>query len=356
MKSEIIPLKAYGTPKYPTIAEIGRADLSRVPARWQGLHAVAATLGAAAMTLKAIALDAESAKPVADAPVVAVPDAAKDGAKPFAAVAKTPVTDVCPLLPTAIAGEGRGGFGCVAMNPPVILSEGEALEIIEREFKRHGIELVDAPILEGAMVPARGREAEKLMWRGNELDELIERKKKAGASEEELKSLKWVGYFSKTTNAELQMPLVKREWRMDFGSSDGRVMVEYISANDEDLWLKSRVPNTGWSTGSYCDVRDAAERAVKGFSARTEGRPMTIGVFYDPLASAQDDDSDEMGERLSWEERKKRGKERAEAKLKAQIEAFFEHLSKTKANAPDAIIDACEHERFLIPFDCLRYE
>ena len=330
MKSEIIPLKAYGTPKYPTIAEIGRADLSRVPARWQGLHAVAATLGAAAMTLKAIALDAESAKPVADAPVVAVPDAAKDGAKPSAAVAKTPVTDVCPLLPTAIAGEGRGGFGCVAMNPPVILSEGEALEIIEREFKRHGIELVDAPILEGAMVPARGREAEKLMWRGNELVELIERKKKAGASEEELKSLKWVGYFSKTTNADLQMPLVKREWRMDFGSSDGRVMVEYISANDEDLWLKSRVPKTGWSTGSYCDVRDAAERAVKGFAARTEGRPMTIGVFYDPLASAQDDDSDEIGERLSWEERKKRGKERAEAKLKAQIEAFFEHLAKAK--------------------------
>ena len=336
MKSEIIPLKAYGTPKYPTIAEIGRADLSRVPARWQGLHAVAATVGAAAMTLKAIALDAESAKPVADAPVVAVPDAAKDGAKPSAVVAKTPVTDVCPLPPTAIAGEGRGGFGCVAMNPPVILSEGEALEIIEREFKRHGIELVDAPLLEGAMVPARGREAEKLMWRGNELADLIERKKNAGASKEELESLKWTVYSSNTTNAELQMPLVKREWRMDFGSSDGRVMVEYISADDEDLWLKSRVPKTGWCSVSSCLVRDAAERAVKGFAARTEGRPVTIGVFYDPLARAQDDEDCGKGELLSWEEHKKRGRERAEAKLKAQIEAFFEHLSKTKANAPDA--------------------
>lgn len=336
MKSEIIPLKAYGTPKYPTIAEIGRADLSRVPARWQGLHAVAATLGAAAMTLKAIALDAESAKPVADAPVVAVPDAAKDGAKSSAVVAKTPVTDVCPLPPTAIAGEGRGGFGCVAMNPPVILSEGEALEIIEREFKRHGIELVDSPLLEGAMVPARGREAEKLMWRGNELYDLIERKKKAGASEKELASLKWVVYSEKTTNSDLQMPLVKREWRMDFGSSDGRVMVEYISAGDEDLWLKSRVPQTGWCTASSCLVRDAAERAVKGFAARTEGRPVTIGVFYDPLASAQDDEDRGKGERLSWEEHKKRGRERAEAKLKAQIEAFFEHLAKANTNAPDA--------------------
>ena len=336
MKGEITPLKAYGTPKYPTIAEIGRADLSRVPARWQGLHAVAATLGAAAMTLKTMALDAESAKPVADAPVVAVPDAAKDGAKPSAVVAKTPVTDVCPLPPTAIAGEGRGGFGCIAMNPPVILSEGEALEIIEREFKRHGIELVDSPLLEGAMVPARGREAEKLMWRGNELYDLIERKKKAGASEKELASLKWVVYSEKTTNSDLQMPLVKREWRMDFGSSDGRVMVEYISADDEDLWLKSRVPKTGWCSVSSCDIRDAAERAVKGFAARTEGRPVTIGVFYDPLARAQDNEDRGKGERLSWEEHKKRGRERAEAKLKAQIEAFFEHLAKAKANASDA--------------------
>lgn len=336
MKSEIIPLKAYGTPKYPTIAEIGRADLSRVPARWQGLHAVAATLGAAAMTLKAIALDAESAKPVADAPVVAVPDAAKDGAKSSAVVAKTPVTDVCPLPPTAIAGEGRGGFGCVAMNPPVILSEGEALEIIEREFKRHGIELVDAPILEGAMVPARGREAEKLMWRGSELVDLIKRKKNAGASKKELESLVWGGVSSKTTNSDLQMPLVKREWRMDFGSSDGRVMVEYISAGDEDLWLKSRVPKTGWCSVSSCLVRDAAERAVKGFAERTEGNPVTIGVFYDPLARAQDDEDRGKGGRLSWEEHKKRGRDRAEAKLKAQIEAFFEHLAKAKTNAPDA--------------------
>ena len=333
MKSEIIPLKAYGTPKYPTIAEIGRADLSRVPARWQGLHAVAATLGAAAMTLKAISLEAAEATGPAKTEE-------RGGVHPpstsNSSLQLEKVTDVCPLPPTAIAGEGRGGFGCVAMNPPVILSEGEALEIIEREFKRHGIELVDAPILEGAMVPARGLEAEKLMWRGNELDELIERKKKAGASEEELKSLKWVGYFSKTTNADLQMPLVKREWRMDFGSSDGRVMVEYISAGDEDLWLKSRVPKTGWCTASSCDVRDAAERAVKGFAARTEGRPVTIGVFYDPLATAQDDEDRGKGERLSWEEREKRGRERAEAKLKAQIEAFFEHLAKAKTNAPDA--------------------
>lgn len=336
MKGEITPLKAYGTPRYPTIVEIGRADLSRVPARWQGLHAVAATLGAAAMTLKAMALDAESAKPVADAPVVAVPDAAKDGAKSSAVVAKTPVTDVCPLPPTAIAGDGRGGFGCVAMNPPVILSEGEALEIIEREFKRHGIELVDAPLLEGAMVPARGREAEKLMWRGNELYDLIERKIKAGASKDELEGLRWGGCSEKTTNSDLQMPLVKREWRMDFGSSDGRVMVEYISADDEDLWLKSRVPRTGWCSVSSCDVRGAAERAVKGFAERTEGRPVTIGVFYDPLARARDDEDRGEGERLSWEERMKRGRERAEAKLKAQIEAFFEYLAMTKANAPDA--------------------
>ena len=34
--------------------------------------------------------------------------------------------------------DGSGAFGCVAMNPPVMLPEGEALDIIEAEFKALG--------------------------------------------------------------------------------------------------------------------------------------------------------------------------------------------------------------------------
>lgn len=77
MKNKSVkPLPKYAEPAYPTLAEIGRADLSRIPARWQGLRVVASSIGAAAMSLKALALEAQEAvKPVSAAPVVSVPDA-----------------------------------------------------------------------------------------------------------------------------------------------------------------------------------------------------------------------------------------------------------------------------------------
>ena len=55
---KVTPIKDYREPRYPTIAEIDSVDLSRVPTRWQNLKAVAASLGAAAMTLKAISIEA----------------------------------------------------------------------------------------------------------------------------------------------------------------------------------------------------------------------------------------------------------------------------------------------------------
>ena len=153
MKSNVVkPLRAYRAPAYPTGAEIGRVDLSRVPARWQGLKAVASTLGAAAMSLKALALEAQEAvKPVSAVPVVSVPDAEAPKA-----VAQEPATEVCPLPAKEIAGDGAGAFGCVAMNPPVILPEGEALDIIEKEFAKRGLTLEDCPVVEGADAPKKG--------------------------------------------------------------------------------------------------------------------------------------------------------------------------------------------------------
>ena len=61
---------------------------------------MAMALGAAAMTLKTISLEAAVArKPVATTPVTAVPTADKSAEK-----ASCPVTDVCPLPPEKISG------------------------------------------------------------------------------------------------------------------------------------------------------------------------------------------------------------------------------------------------------------
>ena len=43
---KVSPLKRYGRPAYPTIDEIGLADLSRTPVRWARLRSVVQRAGA----------------------------------------------------------------------------------------------------------------------------------------------------------------------------------------------------------------------------------------------------------------------------------------------------------------------
>ena len=315
----VTPIKDYREPSYPTIAEIGSTDLSRVPTRWQNLKAVAASLGAAAMTLKAISLEAaEATKPVATTPVTVVPTADQPVEK-----AVCPVTDVCPLPPAKIAGDGRGAFGCVVVNPPVMLPEGEALDIIEAEFKKRGVELVDGVELKGVKAPPRGREAEKYR------QTVADFEKKGGK------------YDPSATSKGAPIPLVKRNWRADLGTKDGKIVVEYVSGGDEDVWNKSRLADEGWCSVSTCEIRGAAERVVEGVSARTEGDPVTVGVFYDPVASLPmarkkdgsiDWEAENKKPELSWEEHEAKGKAIAVEQLKAQIENFFQYLAKKNAS------------------------
>ena len=314
MNGEVRPLRKYKTPRYPTISEIGEADLSRIPARWSGVRVLASTLGAAAMSLKSLAMDGAAESPkTSPAQAAVVPNAAR----PSAEKREAPVTDVCPLPPAALAGDGEGAFGCVAMNPPVMLPEAEALEIIEREFKKRGIDLVDAPEIDGVEAPVSDLEEKQ----GNpHLVANIVKRRKFG--KEEIRK--------------------KRKWMLDLGTKDGSVMVEYISGADEHCWIRDPKRDGTYSSVSVYRMRRAAELAVNGFSARTEGRPVKIGVFYDPMASAPEDIVEKRiqaaGRELDWREKSeiedKCGRELAEKKLVAQIEHFFDYMAKR--NAPDA--------------------
>jgi len=307
------PMRAYSDPAYPTGAEIGRADLSRIPVRWQGLRAVASTLGAAAMSLKALALEAQdAAKPVSAAPVVAVPDAKKPAEKE---AAKTPATEVCPLPSKEIAGDGSGAFGCVAMNPPVILPEGEALDIIEKEFAKRGLKLVECPVLEGVELPQKG-------W-----DEKL--------SPKERKEIHLRAFLGRKLP---EIPRERRRMMLDFGSEDGSLAVEYVSSGDQDDWIYD--PYRG-STVSAVETRKAAEEAVRCLKTRTEGKPLKVGVFYDPCASVPKDWKPAIPEGVKtgtqdeydsmWRQRHAAGKVIAREKLVAQIEHFFEYLGKLDA-------------------------
>jgi hypothetical protein len=265
------------------------------------------------MSLKSLALDA-AAEP---SPKTALPTAvAPDAAARNDEKREAPATDVCPLPPAALAGDGFGAFGCVAMNPPVMLPEAEALEIIEREFAKRGIELVDAPELDGVEAPVSKLE------RSREDRNLVANIIRRRAQGDEVRRK-------------------KRRWMLDLGTKDGKIMVEYISSADERVWVRDPEEEDGvWSSVSDCDIRRAAELAVKGFSARTEGRPVKIGVFYDPMASVPISEMEKIYQDadpgLDWSAKyeltEKRGRELAGKKLVAQIEAFFRHL----ANAPDS--------------------
>ena len=286
MMNKVTPVRKLQTPAYPTIREIGDADLSRVPSRWANLKSVVASIGTAAMALKSLALEANAAA----APAAPTAEAPKRGAEAVRhEVDDASPTDVCPLAAVAVAGEGRGGFGCVAINPPVMLGEAEALEIIEKEFLARGVKLKDCPELDGVSLPSA--------------------------------------------------PERKRPVMLDFGTEKGDVMVEFISCDDVRRWNK-RDDSMVVSSFNVYDTRAAATNAVNAISARKGGERVSVGVFYDPFVYLPEDwkPSDE---KAWWKERTAAGKRIAHEKLKAQIESFFDYLAKkgrlpAKANAPDA--------------------
>jgi len=113
---EISPLKRYPAPNFPSreILDDHPELLRRLPNRWRQSAVVGAALVAACGIV-----------------------AARWQTAP--AQAAEPVSKVAPIFQH---GDGHGGFGCVAVNPPVLLSEDEARQIIDEEFKRRGVTFV----------------------------------------------------------------------------------------------------------------------------------------------------------------------------------------------------------------------
>lgn len=290
MVNKVTPARGLHVPRYPTIHEIGIAELSRAPSRWANLKSVVASIGTAAMALKSLALEANAtAEPVA--PSAEAPKRGAESARH--AVDNVSSTDVCPLAAVAIGGKGRGGFGCVAINPPVMLAEAEALEIIEKEFFKRGIKLKDCPELDGVTLPSA--------------------------------------------------PEKKRPVMLDLGTEKGDVMVEFISHDDVRRWSE-RGDAMFVSSFNVYDTRAAATNAVNAISARKGGEPVTVGVFYDPFAYVPEDwkSSDASADSSEWwRERCAEGKRIAVEKLKAQIDSFFEYLARrgrlpARDDAPDS--------------------
>jgi len=194
---DLKPITRYAAPRYPTNAYlVEHPELLRlVPKRWRGNKVVLRTLSATIFLV--ISCQGQAAK----------------------------------VAPVFVHGAGRGTFGCVAINPPVVLSEDEARQVICDEARNAGVEFSDTAFVLGGD-PA----------------------------------LKADGYD----------PVHK-------------IAFEYISLRDEEAWWQAHSAGGGMMRASAwgSNVRATAD-TIRSTMAKTVHGPAT-GVFYDPLVGNREE-------------------------------------------------------------------
>ena len=304
------PLKHYPIPAYPSFKESGASPelLNTVPRRWTGSPRFAALIGVGliARTLSARAGDSASApaKPaVVDAPV---PDPARGRAVAKSVQRATAI--VAPLLGDALRHDGRGAFGCVAVNPPSFLSEDEALELIGAELKAAGLNVKEG-------VPLAG----------------------TGTLKSQRLNMHSFGSFKEEQEAR-DKPLTDddielAEHDFDLGDTNRAVYVEYLSNAD----YHRLTPPSG-STASYVDFPALAKRVSTALQKSKTAQPAVFGVFFDPLAHRERHGADTAGLNPATQQLVRAEQARAEAtgekhlndaakeKLRQQVRFFIAYL------------------------------
>lgn len=221
---KVTPVKHYSDYHYPTRSIIDEHPelLKLLPKRWQGNPMVLAALTGMCM-LMAGARDVEAYSK-----------------------ATVPATRVAPIFDH---GDGRGSFGCYAINPPVFLSEAEARTVIIEEAKRAGIDFKpDGFTLKNVDVPITNR------FYSNDGDDATEKTKK--------------------------QPLA-----LDAVDAKRHIAFEYVSDKDFDAW-HIKDPKA-ISLGETVNIKGTAEILRTGLLKAKSGE--TIAVFYDPCTGPFDE-------------------------------------------------------------------
>lgn len=259
----VTPMERYDNPRMPTHAILDEHPelLRLVPKRWQHNPIVLAALAGLCVIMSGCG---------------------KGGAE-------SPPSRVAPIF---VHGDGRGGFGCVAVNPPIFLSEAEARQVIAEEAKRAGIELTPTSRRLGVRVPVTttiyGRESSRTRRGGVVLDGQDKRK---------------------------------------------HISYEFVSRKDFDGWEKRGLLDAFYrSTASSCDILGAAKTFRE--SLTNAGPSGTYAVFYDPCCGPRDvnpkydpytppPDTDYRAWRAKWQARTR---DLARDELRAQVRDFIKWL------------------------------
>jgi len=257
---KVSPISRYADPRYPArdILDDHPELLRRLPNRWRQ-SAVIGTAVAAACGLVAAGWQAARAE-------------GEPEAKP---------------APVFLHGEGHGSFGCVAVNPPLFLSEDEAREVIMQELQR--------PPYPKLKMTADGRTL-------------------ADFPVPETSDQAW-------HDEKLKLGTKKQDLALDGWDAKHNIGYEYVSEADFKAWTKR---GGMMSTVSVFDMANTAKRLQASIAAvKPEG---TIAVFYDPMIGYQDAQRDEKDGNRDWQQRQDDARMIARYVLRLQVRDFIAWL------------------------------
>ena len=218
---QVAPVRSKRQPRYPTqeILALHPELLALVPERWRMNPLVLRVLaGVVSLSFAAEAANTQGQK--------------------------TGASHVAPLF---VHGDGRGAFGCVAINPPVFLSEEEAKQVIREEAQKAGLSFEPGGYeLKNVKVPVTHR-----FWCGEE-------EKDSTRPKSQEMDLKLTGF-----------------------DKNHKVAFEYVSTDEIEAWTPK---DQGCiSTVSSYDLAGAAKSLSDGLQHQA-GTPW-IGIFYEPAAA-----------------------------------------------------------------------
>ena len=316
---KIKPLKSYKPPAYPSIEE-ARLDarlLERIPRRWSARNPLATLLGTGLMIHFAGCARNETGAPVPPPPHgadFAGIEKSRNFSQAFRAI---PATRVAPLLEEALANDGRGSFGCVAVSSPVFLSENEAMDLIVSELKKVGVELHDMVALDGLKIP--GAPSAK-----NREEDPVEEAARDCAEEEGGNDFPKIKFQLR--------PLAEGAYTFDLGTQDKSVLVKFLQTRDFYQWENDSFAN--WSVSSV-NLAWLATQMRETFEQRKDGAPVVIGLFFDPMGHGWRDndgldtrgltpEQEQFARRQFYSTRQGEPRE----KLRRQVSHFIEYLKQ----------------------------
>jgi hypothetical protein len=278
---EIKPVTNCPRPGYPTRKEAQTAPawlLDHLPERWRRIIAAGGT-GVVLLAAGMSGCEGQPGSPNGGG--AQTQPAAAGAADDEAAHVRGKMKAI--VAPIFSHGEGRGAIGCIVIAPPVFLTEEDALQVIQDELSKAGIELTSRKVVLPEV--AIKKRIERYERKGNE-------------------SITRVEEVEPATPLKLQLADPKRH-----------VGIEFVGhANYHAVGGASSM-----STVHSYDFKDRANFVAQ--QVRVKSRGLYVGVLYDPAATAPQPEltSEEWKDRDLVQRRRKEAGEQGRASAREDL-------------------------------------